>query len=76
MSYDDENIKYISIPEAVEWAADQGVIITRPTAISWVRTHKLGHQPGGTNYSPSGRKWSHWMVDKRRWEDFVMGTRL
>ena len=59
-----EKDKLITINEAMRIADELGIVISRPTAIDWVKKHKLGHQPGKT-------KTSHWVVNQYLWEEFL-----
>ena len=64
---------FIGVPEAIKLAAEFGIHVTPPTAISWIRKHRLGHQPGGRIAKPQGDKWSRWLVSRQRWMDFILG---
>lgn len=56
----------ISVSESLEIAKEYGIPVTRPTAITWIKKNKLGYQPGK-------EKTSHWVVNKLKWTDFILG---
>lgn len=56
---------FISINEAMNIAKELGIPITRPTAIRWIKKFDLGYQPGKSSYS-------HWVVNKIKWKDFIL----
>lgn len=62
---DNEEV-FIGLPEALDIAASYNIRIVKPTAIAWIRKNNLGFQPGGM-------KGAHWIVNKRRWVDFITG---
>lgn len=45
----------ISVPDAEKIMAAQGVKISRPSIITWIRTYKIGKKVGGRYYIDPAR---------------------
>lgn len=60
---DEEKHLYMTMTEALEYAEQSGIAVTRVTLIAWVDKLKLGFQPGGTD--------SNWWVYKDKFETYI-----
>lgn len=56
---------YISVTEAIKYAREFGIRISRVTVIKHIESHNYGHQIGG--------KGGRWVIHKERYRRFICG---
>lgn len=65
-SFNKGNIEYIDTVQALDLMEQQGITVTLPTLINWVRKYNLGSQHGG-------RK-GKWYINKKKLLQHLNGT--